>query len=264
MLQPTLFFGTLFSLTSATIYFYVGENLKQRYVVSADARLAWRLFVLCWYALGGTTCIGGLLNLLGGFGITHLPLFLTFTQVNLLAISIALYGLMYYLLYLFTGNQKLFVPLTIFYIAYYILLLYYVNVSEPTGVSVNRWSTVLVYQQQATGPLYFVVLALLLFPQIIGSAAYFSLYFRVEDATQKYRIAMVSGGIFIWFLSSVLSSAVRLSQYDWWQVISRLIGLGAALSVLMAYRPTKGIKQWLGVTSMDEENIKNLSSKESV
>ena len=217
-----------------------------------------------WYALGSTTCVGGVLNLIGGLGVTSLPLFLTFTQVNLLAICIALYGLMYYLLYLFTGNHKLFMPVTFFYIAYYIMLMYYINVNEPMGVAVNKWSTTLVYQQHATGPLYFIVIALLLLPQIIGSAAYFSLYFRIKEATQRYRIVMVSGGIFIWFLSSFLSSLARLSQYDWWQVMSRLIGLGAALAILMAYRPTKGIKQWLGVISIAEENIKNLETKESV
>src|SRR5687768_8702227 len=106
MLQSTLIIGAVFSLASAGIYFYVGRSLSRRHVATQDARLAWNLFVTWWYALASTTLVGGLLSLLGALGATNLPLFVTFTQLNLLAICVALYGLMYYLLYLFTGSRK--------------------------------------------------------------------------------------------------------------------------------------------------------------
>src|SRR5688500_8466223 len=122
MIQPTLLFGAALSILSASIYFYVGRVLSRRHVASPDARLAWKLFVAWWYALATSTLIGAVLSLLGAFSIAGLPLFITFTQVNLLALCIGLCGLMYYLLYLFTGSRRLLLPLTLFYIAYYILL----------------------------------------------------------------------------------------------------------------------------------------------
>ncbi len=253
MTQPTLIFGATFSLIIGGIYYYIGRALSQRRVASPDARLAWLLFIVWWYGLAGTTLAGGVLSLLGGFGVTDLQLFTTFTHVNLLAICAALYGLMYYLFYLFTGNRRLLTPLTVFYIAYYVLLVYYIQSRVPVGVTVGRWSATLQYQQPLAGPLFTIVLLLLVFPQIVGSLAYFTLYFRVREATQKYRILLVSWSIIIWFLSAFLASISGLAQQDGWQIVSRLIGLGASLAILIAYQPLGWIKRRFGVTSITEE-----------
>lgn len=257
MFQSTLLLGTFFSLTSAAVYFYVGHRLSLRHVLSPDASTAWNLFVVWWYALASNSFISGVLNLVGAFGITDFPMFLAFTHANLLASCLALYGLMAYLLYLFVGNRKVFILMTLFYIAYYILLDYYLNWLAPVGVVVNRWNASLIFQHQMTGPFFRLVLILLVFPQIIGSFAYFSLYFRVKYATQKYRVALVSSSILIWFLSAFLASISGMAQYDWWQIASRLIGLVAALTILMAYHPAGWIKQRLGVTSISDEKYKS-------
>ena len=253
MIQPTLMFGAALSILSAVIYFYVGRVLSRRRVANPDARLAWMLFVTWWYALAGSTLIGAILSLLGAFNIAGLPLFITLTQVNLLAICIALFGLMYYLIYLFTGRQSLLVPLIVFYIVYYILVVYYVQARMPVGVSVGRGSATLQYELPAEGPLYVAVLVLLIFPQVIGSLFYFTLYFRVKTVTQKYRILLVSWSILIWFMSAFLASLAGLSEQDWWQVTSRLIALSASLAILLAYDPLPWIRHRLGVTSLVEE-----------
>jgi hypothetical protein len=253
MSHPTLIFGAFLSILSAAIYFYVGRTLGQRRVVTPDARLAWTLFGVWWYALAGSTLSTGLLSLLGALGLKSLPLFLAVTQLNLLAICVALFGLLYYLLYLFTGSRKWLVPLILFYLAYYTFLVYYLSASVPVSVSLNRWSTQLVYQQQLSGPLVTVVLVMLVVPQIIGSLAYLSLYFRVKDATQKYRVALVSLSILVWFLSALLAPVAGLSQFDWWQIASRLIGLAATVTILLAYKPVSWIKERLGVMSISDE-----------
>lgn len=255
MLQPTLMIGTIFSLASAGVYFYVGHSLSQRHVASQEARLAWDLFVAWWYALAGASVVTGGLNLLGGLGITSLPLFLTLTQVAVLILCIALFSLMYYLVYLFTGNRRMFMPLILIYSAYYILLMYYINLSTPNDVSIGRWNVSLTFQQQVTGPLVTLFAILLIFPQVIAGFAYFTLYFRVKENTQKYRVAVVSWSIIIWFLSSSIASLSGFSEADWWQILSRLIGLGATLAILMAYQPIPWIKQRLGVASISEESI---------
>jgi hypothetical protein len=174
--------------------------------------------------------------------------------MNLLATCVALYGLMFYLLYLFTGNRKLIGPLSLFYIAYYAFLVYFVEASSPIGVNVGRWSATLAYQNQIRGPLFLIALSLLVFPQIIGSLAYFTLYFRLKTATQKYRIVLVSWSIIIWFLSAFLARISGLAQYDWWQILSRLIGLSASLTIMFAYQPPVWIKRYFSVTSIAEES----------
>jgi len=253
MKEPTLLFGALLSALCAGIYYYVGRVLSRRNSASSESRLAWQLFVLFWYALAGASLSTATQNLLGAFGITDLPLFVTISIVNLLVTCVALFGLMYYLVYLFSGNRQWLAPLVVFYIAYYIFLVYFIQASDPVSVVVEPWRTRLVYQEEISNPLVLVLLLVLLFPQIIGSLAYFTLYFRVKTSTQKYRILLVSWSIIIWFLSAFVVNIAGISQLGWWQVVSRLIGLVAALMILMAYLPPLSIKRRFGITSIAEE-----------
>ena len=252
--QPTLLFSALFAMIAAGIYGYVGWRLGKRVISSAEARLAWGSFTVWWYGLAATTLIGGFLSLFGAFGLTSLPLFVTATYLNILIICLALWGLLYYLIYLFTGNRRSLVPSVVFYMIYYILLVYYITASIPDNVEVGRWDTSIVYRVPPTGPLVVIILVMLLLPQIIGGLAYFSLYFRVAEITQKYRILLVSLSIIVWFLSPVVALAGGLGQQDWWQFASRLIGLAAALTILMAYLPPRWLKQRYGVISLSDES----------
>jgi hypothetical protein len=252
--QPTLLFSALFAVTAAVIYSYVGWRLGKRVISSPEDRLAWGSFTVWWYGLAATTVIGGFLRLLGAFGLTSLPLFVTATYINILMICLALWGLFYYLIYLFTGNIRLLVPSALFYMFYYIFLVYYVTASVPDHVTVGRWETALVYRVPPTGPLVGIILAILLLPQIIGGLAYFSLYFRVAERTQKYRVLLVSVSIIAWFLSPLIALAGGLAQQDWWEFASRFIGLAGALTILMAYLPPRWLKQRYGVLSLSDES----------
>lgn len=246
-------FSAFFAVTAAVIYAYVGWRLGKRVITSSEGQLAWGAFTIWWYGLAVTTLIGGFQNLLGAIGITNLSLFVTATYVNIFPACIALWGLLYYLLYLFTGNRRSFLPLTLFYIIYYILLVYYTTASIPEGVEVGRWSTTLIYRTPLTGPFFVILAVLLLFPQIIGSIAYFTIYFRVTDATQRYRILLVSGSILVWLLSPYVALAGGIAQNDWWHLASRFIGLAASLTVLMAYLPPYWLKQRYGLLSLSDE-----------
>jgi hypothetical protein len=241
-------------MVSAAIYAYVGWRLSKRFVSSPEGRLAWQSFTVWWYGLSITTLIGGLLNLFGAFGLTFLPLFVAATYINLLVISLALWGLLYYLIYLFTGNNQWLVPLSIFYVVYYALLVYYITASAPESVNIARWRAALNYHAPLAGPFFVVLILLLLLPQLIGGFAYFTLYFRVTEVTQKYRVLLVSWSIIIWFLSPFLALVGGLAEQDWWQFVSRLIGLAAAATILMAYLPPQWLKERYGIISLEDEN----------
>ncbi len=253
MFQITHLISTLFSIASAAIYGYVAARLHQRTISDPAARLAWQLFGLWWYSLAATTLVGGILHLLGAFNLVSLPFFVALTYINILLICIALWGLLYYLVYLFTGSQRFLVPLTVFYILYYVLLVYLITASDPIGVEITRWTTQLVYTHPLTGPFFALALVLLVFPQILASLAYFTLFFRVREATQRYRVLLVSWCIILWFGSAFVASVAGLSREDWWQILSRLIGLGAALGILCAYLPPGIIRRRFGITSIAEQ-----------
>ena len=260
-IQSTLLLSAHFALVAASLYSYVGWRLSKRMISSSEARLAWHSFTEWWYGLAAITLIGGFQNLFGALGLTILPLFVTATYINILVICIALWGILYYLIFLFTGNKRLLVPLAIFYIIYYVLLVYYITASVPENISVDRWRTAVDYSAPLTGPFLVILAVLLLLPQIIGSIAYFTLYFRVSDVTQKYRILLVSGSIIVWFLSPFAALAGGLAQQDWWQLASRLIGLAAPLIILMAYLPPHWLKQRYGIISLADESQEEQKSR---
>ena len=50
--------------------------------------------------------------------------------------------------------------------------------------------------------------------------------------------------------------AAGLAEQDWWQFASRLIGLAAALTILMAYLPPRWLKERYGIVSLPDETQK--------
>lgn len=255
MINTTLLLGGLFSAAGAVIFFLVGDRLRRRRISTADARLAWSLFVLWWFGAALATLSGGVQSLLGAFGVRDLALFLTITQLNVLSICVSLFGLLYYLIFLLVGSSRPLLPLVAFYVAYYTLLEYYLSSLNPVGVSFERWTVTLQYQHAPTGLLFEVLLSLLIVPQMIGSLVYFFLFFRVRDTTQRYRILLVSWSIFLWFGSALLGSAAGFGTFDWWQIIIRVIGLAAACIILFAYQPFQWIRRRFGVVSLTEETV---------
>lgn len=252
-IQSTLLFSALFALVSALIYGYVGWRLWQRLIPAGEDRVAWLAFTIWWYGLAATQLITAAQHLFGAVGWTSVPLFFTTGNLNVLVSCISLCGLVYYLTYLFTGNRRLLLPLVIFYFIFYMLVIYYVAAGVPDHVAVSRWSTTLVSQNELPQAVAVLIIVLLLFPQILGSLAYFTLFFRVQEITQKYRVLLVSWSMLIWFASPLLSLIGDMDQQDWWQLIGRSIGLAAALTILMAYLPPRWIRQHYGVLSLDDE-----------
>lgn len=250
MIQNTLLTSAIFSLVSAVVYGIVGLQLSKRVVQDSASNFAWKLFTLWWFGLAVSTLTGFIFSLLGAIGRTILPVYVALSYVNLLISCIALWGLLYYLIYLFTGNTRILVPLSAFYLFYFVLLVYYLTVSTPNGVEVGRWTTSLKFLFPLTGPVIVLILLLLVLPQIFGALAYFTLFFRVEERTQKYRILLVSLSLVTWFGLALLAQAIGFAEEDWWQVASRAIGLAAAFVILMAYRPPGLIQRRLGVASI--------------
>lgn len=252
MVTQTLGAAAAFALAAGAVYAFIGLRLAQRRV-GPDAQLAATMFSAWWFGLAATTVIGAVQSLAGAFGLLSLPLAVTLMHVNLLVICIALLGLLYYLVYLFTGKRRAIVPLTLFYVLYYPLLVYFVVASDPIGVEVERWRVTLDYAQDIRGPLYVAVLLLLIAPQILGAIAYLTLYVRVKERTLRYRIALVSLSIIVWFGSALAAAFTGINQNDDWQIASRAIGLAAALTILMAYYPPGFLKRRFGLTSVSED-----------
>ncbi|MBI4394154.1 MAG: hypothetical protein HY556_10230 [Euryarchaeota archaeon] len=259
MSETTLIASAAFAAVAGLVYAYVGWRLSRRRV-EGEAGLAAGLFSLWWYALGASSVITAGTTAHAALGGNEVALILAATYLNLLVVCIALWALLYYIVYIFTGRSSALWALTAFYLAYFMLLVYYVTASGPAGVQVESWRATLRYETPIDGPLVTILVVLLTFPQILASAAYGTLFFRVTEATQKYRVLLVSTSIIVWFLSAFLGAASGLAAQDWWQLLSRSIGLLATLTILAAYLPPAWVRRRFGVRSIADEEAQNAAS----
>jgi hypothetical protein len=250
----TLLGAAAFAFVAAFVYFMVGRRVMRRRI-AGEAQLAVDLFGVWWYSLAGTTLIGALLLVAAAFQRLTLPLHVAATYVNVFVICMALWGLLYYLIYLYTGSRAAIVPLTVFYIVYYFTLVYFVTVHQPIGVNVLPWQVSLAYQHPPEGSLFFViVLLLLVVPQILGALAYFFVFFRVRDRTQRFRIAVVSWSIILWFASAFLGAYAGLAgTIPYWPIVSRTIGLLAAVAIWIAFSPPAWMRRRFHLTGYGDE-----------
>lgn len=226
------FLATTLSLLSAFGFFLVGRTIQKR-DVSRPMRIGQDAFVVWWYSLAIATLVGTL----SWLPVFHdLEAFLTLTILTLLVLCVGLWGLLFYLVFLFTARRSLLVPMAIGYAALFVFFVWFILSGQPTGIESTEWGPRLVYAEPIEGgPLALLAIALLVGPQVLASLGYLSLYWKTDDPLLRRRILLVSLSIFAWFGSSLVGSGADVSRSDWWRVTSRLIGLAAAATIYYAY-----------------------------
>lgn len=254
MAAPTLLVAASFAFATAFLYAYVGRVVHRR-DVEGDARLAARLFAIFWYAISLVGFTTALTLSLAWLDRADPVVILALSQAIYLLLSIGLWALLYYFAYLFFGSPRLLWPISVFYAAFYVWTLYLFAASgAPVGVDVTAWTATLRFSDPIPphSPAVALFGILLLVPPLAGVLAYASLWFRVRNRTQRYRIGMVAVTIFLWFGASLVVTLQQAGGADWWQLTSRLLGIAAAALVVFAYRPPAWIRRRFGIRAIDE------------
>lgn len=253
----TLVAATAFSVLTGLLYAYVGWRLQARQV-SDGARVAHGLFVLWWYAVAATSLMGAVDTTLYMTG--HLPvwLFQAMSQLAILVLLAGLLGLLYYLVYLYTGNKRYLAPLVAFYVALYAWIVGVMHqIGDPAAIGDNGWTLTRVPQVQYNPAVGLAFLLMLVGPQIAAAIAYAGLYRKAQDTTQRYRIAMVAGSIVVWFGASLVASTVQFAtgtpNAELWQYASRAITVLGGLAFLLAYLPPRAWRKRWGLRSIEDE-----------
>lgn len=239
-------------VATASVYAFVGSVVWKRHI-GGDGKLAAMLFGAWWFGLAAITASGAVQRALFWAGVEDLSVFITLSQLNLLVLCVALWGLLYYFVYLFTGERRWLARLAVAYFAYYVSLLYYMAWREPNGVEVGDWSVALAFARDIPAPAAAALVLLLVGPAILGSLAYARLFFRVRDPTVRYRIGMVSLAIFGWFATLLGGWTIGMPEEPWWPFITRAIALLAALVVLAAFRPPAWVRARWSVRPAEED-----------
>lgn len=234
-------------LGSAVLYLWVARIVLSR-PVEGDARTANVLFATWWSALASAFILAPLLTVPPRlFGYEDLAFATALLNGLLMLIVVAVWGLVYYLVYLYSGNPRWFWPVAAFYAVVGFTLLYWVALLDPSGfddAGTLTYSRGQLSGAPAIGLLFSV-------PVVVAALAYGSLFFRVRQGIAKYRIGMVAGGFLLQFGWSVVSTSLGLSRrYPdsvTLSLVSSSLGILAATAVLLAFRPPAAVRARFGM-----------------
>jgi hypothetical protein len=233
--SPTLVAGSLMTIAEGIGYLSVGFFLRRR-DVSESARVALFLFALWWYTIGLNKALAGTIGLGAALGAVPLELYVAVLHLNIAILCISLASLLYYFVYLFWGWRQAILPISAFYVAFYVLLMYNLVRAAPSAIELGQWRTDYVASNTTPPWMGLLIVLMLVLPQAFGALSHFVLYFRTKDPVQRHRIALVSWSIVAWTVSIALIVTPRFNTNAILQLLSRLIGVAAAVAGLMAYR----------------------------
>lgn len=231
-------------LIGAASFLYAGRAVRSEMRQTA-APSAGAAFAVWWSAIGAYLAIEGAMTIAGALGYTALVPWLVVRYLGYVLIGAGLWGLTYYVAFVWTGRQGLRVPLAVLFAALSATLIGYFVTRRPLSVVAQDWLVGFTFAAEPTGPLYTAILTGFALPPIAAAFGYLSLWSRTQRRDQRYRIALVSVSIILYLGSGLV---VRLGTNDFLMFVNlALFGLGMAAAVLLAYRPPRAIRAWLGI-----------------
>lgn len=242
---------SLVGLATGALYFIVGRLILRR-EVAASERAANRLFATWWIALAILYGAVASSNLASAFGVRDLIVAVALLEALLVLICVALWGLMGFLLYVYTGTNRWLTALAVFYGLLAVGFLWLIEWMSPTGFK-EPTGTDLAFENQLGDSGSIVVGLLFSVPIFAGALAYASLAFRVRGPAPRYRIGMVAGAFLVQFGWSIVSATLGLARkYPdsvALLVVQQAIAIAVPIFVILAYRPPAWIRHRLEAAS---------------
>ncbi len=233
------------NLAATAVYLFVGYQLYRRQV-SPQARLASVQFSVWWAGLGADA---GITGLQGVFYVGHaltFPLALTFEMIDLVVVSVLLWGLVGFLVYVYSGKYHL-GWLTVYFASFYVVATYYILSEMPYAVGTQAGLPMLEYAGTGNLALALYVVLGILGPELVGAILYLTLLRRAHDATRRFRIALIGSSILLWFGLDLFIPSNTTEEV----LVRSLLQFIPPLMALLAYFPPARLRARLGLASID-------------
>lgn len=236
----------------ALVLVYVGWTVAIR-PASAEGRRALHAFGVWWIGLAITVAINATKEGFASAGILAPAFFVALQYVWVAALCAAVWGLLYYLIFLFTGHDEWYWRLALFYVAYGAAAAWALAQLQPNGIiaptaTEHKWFIQWSYANpSALGVVLNVLILLLLLPQIGAAVVYLRAAGRTKDKLARFRVRVVAWALILWLGLTLLAPFVQLGRFEAWQAGGRLVGLAASLAILYAYRPPAALRRRLEV-----------------
>ena len=235
-MDATLVTSSLAASVASGLFLAAGLNVQAR-KVSAESQRAADLFCLWWLGLSLYAVAGVSQDMVAAMGVRPVALFVGLRYVQMIALCIGLWGLMYSVAYVITGKRGLLLPISAFYVAYYAAILFLVTRGLPQDVQAQAWRTSLVYGDPTLEA--FALALLLAIPPLVGGAMYLLLCLRVRASPLRLRIVLVAASTFAW------SAGMLAREADWAALLPALLGLLSGWTISWAYQPPGWLRQRL-------------------
>lgn len=235
-------------LLAVSAYLFLGWRFSVR-KVAPENTIPILQFSAFWFALGLSTGVTAVESLWAVSSNPSLVTAVALYHLQLFALCTALWGLVGYLSFLYFGRSYL-LAVSAAYLLLYGVLLYYTSAAPAAGVTVMDGTVGVKYATAVAGPVILLALVLLAVP-VVGAILYFTLFFRTQDRTARYRIALVSWGILGFFGVGVIDLAARLGGGLVAVSLGAVLSLTPVAAILLAYYPPRAIRERLGVTGLE-------------
>lgn len=238
----------LVQLATGALHASVGRIILRREARVPDAATANRMFAVWWFGLALLYLASGPFTIAYAFGWRDLPFTIAYLDALLVDLCVALWGVLSFLVYVYTGTNRWTVPIGVFYGLLAFGLLWLIAWIEPTGFG-DGARLDLQYARQLGGASSVVLGLLFSVPIFVVAVAYLFLAFRVRDRAPRYRISLVGGAFAFQFgwsiVSAVLGLARRFPDSVALDVVNGLVAVLVPVVIIFAYRPPARVQAWL-------------------
>lgn len=230
MTGTTLILSSMTAAIAGGVFLAAGINVRRR-SVSQDAEEAVDLLSIWWVGLAVTAVAGATTDLTLSLGIEPFSFLLALHYARLIALCLAIWGLTYYVAFVFTGATKLKAPIAVGVSLYYAILLFLLTLARPAGFALEPLPHVELADPLVDAPL---LAALLVIPAIFAGGTFLALWSKTSEMSQRARVVLVAGATQAWFGATFLREA-RVDV----PMVPLALALLAALAALWAYSPAK-------------------------
>jgi hypothetical protein len=235
--ESLLWSGILTALMAAA-HLHLALHLGAR-PVAPEARAAWGAFRAWWLGTGVVFATGGAVLLVAAAGALSVEILLTQAILAGLAMSVATGGLVYYVVFLYTGRGTALVPLAVAFAVHYASSVGILLVGRPSGFDTAPWAVPVLDGTAGHAAAPLVSAGLLATAAVAALLAYLLLRRIVSAPLQRYRILLVGTGTLLWLVPSILAYVAE--EVAWLQLASRVLGVVGSALALAAYHPPRGL-----------------------
>lgn len=234
MPEPTLLLGAGLDLLSFVLYARVGQLVSR--AIRRDEAHARDGFAIFWHGVALVNLLQAILILMAVAGRASDGIAEAFWQARIALALGSFGGIVYYLLYIWTGSRRWLFPTALFYITTFLLMMAWMAQSGSPSMKLDAWRVNLDYPTQSEGALYRTVVLMFFLPPALAAASYALVLRHTKEPQRRRRVALVSVSLGAYFTGLLIGYLD--TDFAHWGLVENLIGIAAAVIVMHALATT--------------------------